>query len=131
LTEPELVAAAWQAREKASAPYSQYRVGAALLSESGRVFMGSNVESSTYGLSICAERVALFKALSEGERGPFVKIAVAAEGPIAPSPCGACRQLMADYAPNVDFLLSGQPGQFESVPLSALLPRPFTSDYLK
>jgi cytidine deaminase len=131
LTDSELVLAAWQAREKASAPYSRYRVGAALLAASGRVYLGCNVESSTYGLSLCAERVALFKALSEGERGPFTKIAVAAEGPIVPSPCGACRQLMADYAPTVEFLLSGSPNEFESVSLAELLPRPFNSEYLK
>ena len=130
MTDLDLVDVAWRAREMASAPYSRYRVGAALLAESGRLFTGANVESSSYGLSICAERVALFKALSEGEKTPFVRVAVAAEGRYTPVPCGACRQLLADYAPRVMVLLSGKPGIFEAVPLSDLLPRPFSSDFL-
>jgi homotetrameric cytidine deaminase len=130
MTDLDLVAAAWKAREFASAPYSNYRVGAALLCASGRVFSGSNVESSSYGLSVCAERIALFKALSEGERG-FTKIAVVVEGNRIPSPCGACRQLLADYAPGIEFLLSGRPGTFESRLLAEIFPMPFSSDYLK
>lgn len=131
MTDLELVAAAWQARDNAAAPYSNYRVGAALLAADGRVFAGANVESSSYGLSCCAERVALFTAIADGQRGPFVKIAVAAEGRYTPVPCGACRQLLADYAPAVKILLSGKPDEFETVPLAALLPRPFSSDFLK
>lgn len=131
MTNPELVAAAWQARDNAAAPYSDYCVGAALLASDGQLFLGANVESSSYGLSCCAERVALFKAISEGHRGPFVKIAVAAEGRYTPVPCGACRQLLADYAPAVKVLLSGKPSEFEIVPLAELLPRPFSSDFLK
>jgi cytidine deaminase len=129
----ELVAAAWQAREQAKAHYSGYRVGAALLSEAGRVYTGCNVESSSYGLSVCAERVALFKALSEGERTPLITIAIAAESvvPEPVVPCGACRQLLSDYAPTIDLLLSGSPGHFERVRLSDLFPRPFSADFLK
>ena len=131
MTDLELVAAAWEARQQACAPYSRYFVGAALLSQTGNVFSGANVESSSYGLSICAERVALVKALSDGNHGPFVKIAVVADGPLPPVPCGACRQLLADYAPDVEFLLSGKPGIFERVPLAALFPRPFSSEFLR
>jgi len=131
MTDLELVSAAWKAREFARAPYSRYRVGAALLSESGRAYTGANVESSSYGLSICAERVALVKALSEGDKGRFVKFAVVAEGPLAPVPCGACRQLLADYAPFVEFLLARKRGEYEVVRLFELYPRPFSSDHLK
>jgi len=131
MTDLDLVAAAWKARENSAALFSGYRVGAALLAKSGRVFGGANVESSSYGLSVCAERVALFKAISEGERGPFAKIAVVAEGRYTPVPCGACRQLLADYAPDIEILLSGKPGEFERVKLSEIFPRPFSADFLK
>jgi len=131
MTNQDLVATAWKAREHASAPYSHYRVGAALLTESGNVYTGANVESSSYGLSICAERVALTKAISEGEKSRFIRIAVVAEGRHTPVPCGACRQLLADYAPDVEILLSGTPGQFEFTRLSDIFPRPFSSDFLK
>jgi cytidine deaminase len=131
MTNLDLVAAAWQARERASAPYSRYRVGAALLSASGIVYRGANVESSSYGLSICAERVALFKGLTEGDIGPFLQIAIAAEGRFVPTPCGACRQLLSDYAPAVEILLSGNPGEFERLLLSDIFPRPFSSEFLK
>ncbi|MBU0508182.1 cytidine deaminase [bacterium] len=131
MTDLDLISAAWAAREQAAAQYSGYRVGAALLAKSGRVFAGANVESSSYGLSICAERVALFKAISEGERGPFLRIAIAAEGRFTPVPCGACRQLLQDYAPDVEVLLSREAGKWETARLSDLLPRPFSSDFLK
>lgn len=126
----DLVAAAWQAREQASAPYSRYRVGAALMAQSGKVYSGANVESSSYGLSVCAERVALFKAISEGEKTPFVRIAIVAEGKYTPVPCGACRQLLADYASGIEILLSHNPGEFERTTLNDIFPRPFSSDFL-
>ena len=125
MTDYDLANAAWKAREHACAHYSHYRVGAALLTPAGRVFTGANVESSSYGLSICAERVALFKALSEGER-LFSRIAIAASGRFTPVPCGACRQLLADYAEGIEVILSGEPGKYEVVALADLLPRPFT-----
>lgn len=131
MTDLDLLAAAWKAREYASAPYSHYRVGAALFAESGRLYTGANVESSSYGLSICAERVALFKAVSEGERSRLIRIAVVAEGRLVPVPCGACRQLLTDYAPDIEILLSNQPGRCEKVTLAELLPRPFSSEFLK
>ncbi len=130
MTDLDLISTAWQARKHASAQYSNYLVGAALITVSGKVFTGCNVESSSYGLSICAERVALFKAISEGER-EFVRIAIVAEGKFTPVPCGACRQLLTDYAPGIEILLSGKPGQFEKVLLSDLLPRPFSGDFLR
>jgi cytidine deaminase len=83
------------------APYSKFRVGAALLAREGRIIAGANVESASYGLTCCAERIALFKALTEGESG-FRAIAIVARLPSGPMPCGACRQLLAEYAPEAE-----------------------------
>jgi cytidine deaminase len=94
----DLVRAAAKARQGAVAPYSKFKVGAALLTRSGEIISGANVESASYGLTCCAERVALFKALTAGKRD-FVAIAVVARAPGGPMPCGACRQLLAEYAP--------------------------------
>src|SRR3954468_19309369 len=94
-----LVSAAAKARESAIAPYSKFKVGAALLTKSGEIVGGANVESASYGLTCCAERVALFKALTSGKKN-FVAVAVVARAPGGPMPCGACRQLLAEYAPN-------------------------------
>lgn len=94
----ELIAAAAHAREQAVAPYSHFKVGAALLTRAGVVIGGANVESASYGLTCCAERVALFKALTEGHRD-FTAVAVVAAVPGGAMPCGACRQLLAEYAP--------------------------------
>jgi cytidine deaminase len=93
-----LVRAAAKARQGARAPYSKFKVGAALLTRSGQVITGANVESASYGLTCCAERVALFKALTSGGKD-FVAVAVVARAPGGPMPCGACRQLLAEYAP--------------------------------
>ena len=93
-----LVAAAARARRRAVAPYSRFKVGAALLTRSGEIITGANVESASYGLTCCAERVALFKALTEGARD-FVAVAVVTRAPGGAMPCGACRQLLAEYAP--------------------------------
>ena len=94
----DLVRAAAQARQRAVAPYSNFKVGAALLTRSGEIITGANVESASYGLTCCAERVALFNALTSGKRN-FVAVAVVARAPGGPMPCGACRQLLAEYAP--------------------------------
>jgi len=93
-----LVSAAASARRRAVAPYSKFKVGAALLTSSGEIIGGANVESASYGLTCCAERVALFNALTSGRKN-FVAIAVVARAPGGPMPCGACRQLLAEYAP--------------------------------
>src|SRR6266404_9041349 len=94
-----LIRAAAKAREQAVAPYSKFKVGAALLTRTGRTITGANVESASYGLTCCAERVALFNALTGGRRN-FSAIAVVARARGGPMPCGACRQLLAEYAPN-------------------------------
>jgi cytidine deaminase len=93
----QLVRAAGRARERAVAPYSKFKVGAALLTKNGEVISGANVESASYGLTCCAERVALFNALTSGKKN-FVAVAVVARAPGGPMPCGACRQLLAEYA---------------------------------
>lgn len=94
----QLVRAAARARLRAVAPYSNFKVGAALMTADGEVVTGANVESASYGLTCCAERVALFNALTQGEKN-FVGLAVVARTPGGPMPCGACRQLLAEYAP--------------------------------
>ena len=124
-----LVAAAKAARENAHAPYSNFRVGAALRAASGRVFGGCNVENSTYGLTVCAERVAIFKAISEGERG-FTAIAVVTDAPALTPPCGACRQLIWEFCGDVPVVLENLKGKREVHQMKDLFPRPFDSSNL-
>jgi cytidine deaminase len=121
-----LVAAALKARERALAPYSLFKVGAALLTDSGKIVAGANVESVSYGLTCCAERVALFKALTDGERR-FVAIAVVTGAPEGSAPCGACRQLLAEYAPAALVLMASAtaPGRITEATVSGLLPGAF------
>ncbi len=95
----ELIQRAVRARRRAVAPYSQFQVGAALLTRDGEIIPGANVESASYGLTCCAERVALFRALTSGKRD-FAAVAVVARAPGGAMPCGACRQLLAEYAPD-------------------------------
>ncbi|MEK7685018.1 MAG: cytidine deaminase [Verrucomicrobiota bacterium] len=122
----KLVAAALAARQRACAPYSRFQVGAALLTKDGAIVTGANVESASYGLTCCAERVALFKALTEG-RTHFVAIAIVAAWPGGPMPCGACRQLLLEYAPQAIVLTadSANPRQVTEMAMAELLPRPF------
>jgi len=99
ITPKKLIRAAAKARLGAVAPYSKFQVGAALVTPSGEIIGGANVESASYGLTCCAERVALFRALTSGKKG-FTAVAVVARAPEGPMPCGACRQLLAEYAPD-------------------------------
>jgi len=101
----ELYDIAVKARENASAKYSKFKVGASIRTKSGNIYFGSNVESSSYGLSICAERVALFSALSNGET-EFESIFIVTDTAIPSSPCGACRQVLYDYAPDIQIIMS-------------------------
>jgi cytidine deaminase len=121
-----LAQAALQAREHASAPYSRFKVGAALLTGDGKIITGCNVESASYGLTCCAERVALFTALTQGERD-FVALAVVAQSDGGPMPCGACRQLLAEYAPGVIILSASSEAVdcLRRFSIEELLPRPF------
>jgi cytidine deaminase len=129
MKDEELIKIALDARRHARAPYSNFLVGAALWCGSGRIFTGCNVESSSFGLSLCAERVALTKALSEGEND-FLRMAVVAEGDHPVKPCGACLQLLWDYAPNLELILSNCEKQYERIALSQLLPFPFSGNDL-
>jgi cytidine deaminase len=124
-----LVAAARAARVHAQAPYSGFRVGAALECEDGTVVTGCNVENATYGLTVCAERVALWKALSEG-RTRFKRIAVVADTERPTPPCGACRQLLWEYAGDVEVILANLDRETDRVPLRTLLPMPFDRSLL-
>jgi cytidine deaminase len=122
----KLVAAAARARAGAVAPYSRFKVGAALLTRSGEIISGANVESASYGLTCCAERVALFKALTGGKRN-FVAVAVVARAPGGPMPCGACRQLLAEYAPGAKVLVADSRvlNSIREFTVRGLLPRAF------
>ncbi|MCD6551624.1 cytidine deaminase [Thermotoga sp.] len=123
--EPEkLVEIALRARERAYAKYSGFRVGAALLTKSGRVFTGVNVENASYGLTVCAERVAVFKAISEGER-EFVAIAIASDSSEKTVPCGACRQVLYEFSEDMDVIMANRNRDYEIVKLKDLLPKGF------
>ena len=124
-----LMSAAKQARENAHAPYSNFRVGAALRATSGRIFGGCNVENAPYGLTICAERVAIFKAISEGERG-FDAIAVVTDTEALTPPCGACRQLIWEFCGDVPVVMGNLQGKVELLQMRDLFPKPFDSSSL-
>jgi len=125
----DLVTAAALARENAVAPFSGFKVGAAIETAGGKVFTGCNIENASLGLTVCAERVALWKALSEGER-EFTTIAVATDAETPATPCGACRQLLWEYCGNIAVLLhSLRGGTTLKIPLAELLPRPFGQSY--
>lgn len=123
----KLVRAALKARLRASAPYSRFRVGAALLTADGTIVAGANVESASYGLTCCAERVALFKALTDGHK-KILAVAVTARIEGGPTPCGACRQLLAEYAPKAVVFVadSGNPSALRQFSVAGLLPEAFS-----
>jgi cytidine deaminase len=128
MTDP-LQAAALAARENAHAPYSKFRVGAALEDARGRVHTGCNVENATYGLTLCAERVAVFKAISEGAR-EFRRIAIAADTERLTPPCGACRQILWEFCGDIELTLVNPRGKTETFHLKDLFPRPFDASFL-
>ncbi|MEW5975253.1 MAG: cytidine deaminase [Acidobacteriota bacterium] len=124
-----IIAEAVQARVQASAPYSGFKVGCALLCATGSVYAGCNIESSSYGLTMCAERVTLFKALSEGER-LFTRMAVVADTRVLTPPCGACRQLLWDYCSDLEIILANLSGDRLQTTIGALFPVPFGRPFL-
>ncbi len=124
-----LVEAALEARRRARAPFSGFLVGAALEEEDGRVFTGCNVESASYGLTMCAERVAAFRAMAEGGRR-FARIVIAADSAVLTPPCGACRQVLWELCGDVEIVLVNLQGARETMRLSTLLPRPFDATFL-
>jgi cytidine deaminase len=128
-TEDALVHAALAARESAVAPFSHFKVGAALESEAGEIFTGCNVENATYGLTVCAERVAIFKALSEGRRR-FARLAVVADTDTLTPPCGACRQIIWEFCGDIPMVLANLKGAREVVQMAALFPRAFDASFL-
>ena len=124
-----LIAAAKQARENAHAPFSNFKVGAGLRGVSGKIYGGCNVENATYGLTVCAERIAIFKAISEGER-KFDAIAVVTDTDTLTPPCGACRQLIWEFCGDVPVVMTNLHGKVETVPMRELFPKPFDSSNL-
>ena len=124
----DMVQAAAAARRHAVATYSGFKVGAAIESAGGRVFTGCNIENVSLGLTVCAERVALWKALSEGER-EFRSLTVVTDAETPAPPCGACRQLLWEYCGNISVLLHSMKGASRTVRLSELLPQPFDRSY--
>jgi cytidine deaminase len=124
-----LIKAATLARENAHARFSNFKVGAALRTAEGEIFGGCNVENATYGLTICAERVAIFKAISEGER-QFDAIAVVTDTDTLTPPCGACRQLIWEFCGDVPVVMVNLKGKSEIFKMSVLLPKPFDASNL-
>ena len=120
----DLIGEAIKARENAVAPFSKFKVGAALRTKAGRIFLGCNVENCTFGLTVCAERVALLSALAAGER-EFTAIAVVTQSEKPGTPCGPCRQLMWEYCGDIDVALANLTGQRTDYKLSTLFPYPF------
>ena len=124
----KLISKALEARNNAYVPYSKYRVGAAVLSESGEFFTGCNIENASFGLTNCAERTALFKAISEGHT-KFIALAVAVDGAVAAAPCGACRQVIREFFDDsAEIILVNDAGQGVSTTIVGLLPGAFTKN---
>lgn len=130
VTERALVAAARAARTRAHAPYSHFQVGAALETEDGEIVTGCNIENATYGLTICAERTAMFKAMSEGHRR-FRRIAVVADTERPTSPCGPCRQILWEFAGDIEVVMANTTEVTERLRMADLLPLPFDRRQLK
>ena len=130
MKDSDLIRAARQARRLAHAPYSRFKVGAALETAAGHVISGCNIENATYGLTICAERVAMFKALSEGHRR-FRRIVIAADTAAPTPPCGACRQILWEFGGDLEVILANLRRETGRGQLSTLLPLPFEGRRLK
>ena len=124
-----LVKAARDARDHAFAPFSRFKVGAAVRTRDGRTFSGCNIENASFSLTLCAERVAIFKALSEGARD-FTHVTIVTDAATLTPPCGACRQVLWEFAPHAEVILANVRGRTKRIPLSKLLPSPFDSSDL-
>lgn len=120
-----LIDAARAARENAHAPFSKFKVGAAVRAKSRKIYGGCNIENASYGLTLCAERVAIFKAISDGERSGFDAIAVVTDSENLTPPCGACRQIIWEFCGDVEVVLANLQGKTETFRASELLPHPF------
>ncbi len=128
-SDEELLKAAREVRERAHAPFSKFKVGAAIRDNAGRIFTGCNVENASYGLTMCAERVAIFKAISEGS-AKLERVAVVADTEALTLPCGACRQLLWEFCGNAELVLANLSGQRETLRVAEIFPRPFDSSFL-
>jgi cytidine deaminase len=126
----KLIEAAREARERAFAPYSNFKVGAALRTKEGKIYTGCNIESATYGLTMCAERTAIWKAVSEGEI-EFAEIAVVADTEELTPPCGSCRQIIWEFCGDIPVIFANLSGKNEVLKMSELLPRAFDTKFLK
>jgi cytidine deaminase len=126
INKSKLIQAASKAREGSVSPYSKFKVGAALLTKSGEIIGGANVESASYGLTCCAERIALFKALTDGKKN-FIAVAIVARCDGGPMPCGACRQLLIEYAPDAKVFVADRKNlkKIREFSVRKLLPSPF------
>lgn len=120
----KLIQEALAARKKAYAPYSKFKVGAALEAAGGKIFTGCNVENATYGATCCAERVAIYKAVSEGMK-TFKRIAIVADMKEPCPPCGICRQVLFEFSPGLEVIMANTKGKYFSIPLKKLLAFPF------
>lgn len=125
-----LIAAAQRARLQSVAPFSNFLVGAAVKTANGKVYTGCNIESASYGLTVCAERVAIWKALSEGERH-FTELAVVADTESLTPPCGTCRQIIWEFAKSASIIFANLKGESETLQIRDLLPRAFDARFLK
>jgi cytidine deaminase len=126
---PPLIEAATEARMQSVAPFSSFLVGAAVRTAAGKVYVGCNIESASYGLTVCAERVAIWKALSEGERD-FTELAVVADTETLTPPCGTCRQIIWEFCKHATIVLANLRGDTEIVSIKELLPRAFDARFL-
>ena len=129
-SDTDLIKAATDARLRSVAPFSNFLVGAALQTKAGRIFTGCNVESASYGLTVCAERVAIWKALSEGERD-FTDLVIVADTEQLTPPCGTCRQIIWEFCKHAKIVLANLRGQSEEVDIRDLLPKAFDARFLK
>lgn len=130
MNKEKLIEAAHKARERAFAPYSNFKVGAALETVEGEIIIGCNIESASYGLTVCAERVAIWKAISEGTK-EFKSITVAVDTETLTPPCGACRQIIWEFCGDIPVTLTNLTGKTETVQMKELLPRAFDSNFFK
>jgi cytidine deaminase len=119
-----------KAFENAYAPFSKFRVGATVVTKSGKIYTGCNIESASYGLTVCAERVAIWKAVSEGER-EFAMVCVVADTEELTPPCGVCRQIIWEFCEDIPIVFANLKGKYEVLQMKDLLPRAFDTKFLK
>ncbi len=130
VSDKQLIEAAAKARQNAHAPFSNFKVGAAILTGDGEIITGCNIENATYGLTVCAERTAIFKAISDGKK-QFTKIAVVADTENLTPPCGACRQIIWEFCGDIPVTMANLAGKSETMQMKELFPNAFDANFLK